>query len=288
MKTATLIILTFYSLYLSAQNKQSVSLEWKIGAEKKLVYKTDMSDIDSSEFSFNTFPDFFSDSTGGSSKAQDFFKQLAQSINNKNYITTLSNKGNGVVDIVMTAQPKTGSDNENNDTVNSEESKVDELLRMMQKMSGGAILRGSVYAKGGIHSFWVISKQKNLISLFFELPKKPVRVGDSWELDVNLISNDQNFICDSSHKHNKVTLSEIKKINGENIAVIKYDIAEYVKGTFTAFGTPSGTMMHFTHVAIAEFSIDRGRWISYSGIMNLDATGVMTARKKTKFVLVAE
>ncbi len=44
--------------------------------------------------------------------------------------------------------------------------------------------------------------------------------------------------------------------------------------------------MKFTHRAIAEFSVDKGRWISYDGIMTLVASGVMKANQKTKFTLI--
>lgn len=78
----------------------------------------------------------------------------------------------------------------------------------------------------------------------------------------------------------------------ENIAVLKYNVIEYVKGKFTMptfngkEGAQTDTMMKFTHQAIAEFSIDKGRWVSYDGIMTLLASGVMTANKKTKFTLI--
>ena len=111
-------------------------------------------------------------------------------------------------------------------------------------------------------------------------------------MDINLISNDQNFRCDSSYKLNKVTLIDIKKINDETIAFLKYDIIEYVKGIFNSPGFFTGgskqveTMMRFSHQAVAEFSIDKGRWIAYDGIMDFKATGIMKADKKTEFSLV--
>jgi len=88
-------------------------------------------------------------------------------------------------------------------------------------------------------------------------------------------------------------LTDIKKNKGETIAVIKYNIVEYVNGTFNSpsfmgGGEEQKTMMKFTHQAIAEFSVDKGRWISYDGIMSLDASGVLTAKKKTKFTLIIE
>jgi len=87
---------------------------------------------------------------------------------------------------------------------------------------------------------------------------------------------------------------DIKKVKGESIALLKYDIVEYVKGNFfmPSFGgggkeggeTPS--IMKFTHQAVGEFSIDKGRWISYDGIMSLVSSGVMNTKKKTKFTLI--
>ncbi|WP_423149734.1 hypothetical protein [Rubrolithibacter danxiaensis] len=272
---------------------QTIDLKWKIGEKEKINYLTVMSDIDTSkvEMDFGNFFKSFSDSTGkGLSETKDIFKKLNQSMQNIDFVSTLSNKGDGIIDIVMTTRPKEKSKENSKD---SKDSKEDEMLKMMQSMNQGVMLRGSVYATGGIHSFWVKSNQKNLISTFFELPTKPLKIGDTWKIDINLIANDQNFSCDSSYKINEVTLTDIKKNNGETIAVIKYNIVEYVNGTFNSPSFMGGggeqkTMMKFTHQAIAEFSVDKGRWISYDGIMSLDATGVMTAKKKTKFTLISE
>lgn len=285
--TIVLGLLTFISF---GQKKQAVDLDWKIGKQEKISYLTIMNDIDTSsiEMNFGRLLKSFSDSTGkGISEAKDFFKKLNNSFKNVDLVTTLSNKGEGVIDIVMVA-----NQNEKQLKSDTTDSKQKEIIKMMQAMSQGIMLRGSVYETGGIHSFWLKSNQKNLISIFFELPTKPVQIGDSWELDLNLIANDQNFECDSSFKFNKVTMVDIRKVHGENIAVLKYDIIEYVKGNFTmpSFGDISGgqteTMMKFTHKAVGEFSIEKGRWISYDGIMTLVASGIMTANKKTKFTLI--
>lgn len=272
---------------------QTISLNWKIGAKEKLNYLTVMSDIDTSNIEVN-FGELFkslSDSSGKKiATAQELFKQLNKAMQNVDYISTLTNKGNGIIDIVMAARQK----EENKEaSKKSADSTGKAMLKLMQVMNQGVVLRGEVYAGGGIHSFWVKSNQKNLVATLFELPSKPVKVGDTWKLDINLISNDQNFSCDSSYKINEVTLTDIKVMNGETIAVIKYNIAEYVKGTFNTSGFMSDggakkTIMKLTHQAIAEFSVDRGRWISYNGIMSLEASGIMTANKKTKFALLNE
>jgi len=268
---------------------QTVNLKWKIGENEKLNYLTVMSDIDTSkvEINFNNLFKALSDSTGKRLlETKNLFKELNKAMQNMDYISTLTNMGNNVIDIVMTARPKEKAKQDSN-------SKQNEISKMMQSINQGVVLRGSVYATGGIHSFWVKANQKNLISTFFELPTKPLKIGDTWKLDISLIANDQNFTCDSSYKINEVTLTDIKKNKGETLAVIKYNIVEYVNGTFNSpsfmgSGGEQKTMMKFTHQAIAEFSVDKGRWISYDGIMSLDATGVMTANKKTKFTLISE
>src|SRR5690625_7738523 len=133
-------------------------------------------------------------------------------------------------------------------------------LESLFSIQSGVLFRCSVYETGGIHSFWLNSSQKNLIAIFFELPKNPVKIGDKWSLDINLISNDQNFECETAHKINEVELIDIKNINGERIAVLQYHIEEYVEGQFnshTFFGCNRGdteTMMSYSYDCNAYYS----------------------------------
>lgn len=294
MKQKLTIFFAVITLTAFGQKNQTVDLRWKIEKNENLNYLTVMSDIDTSsiEMDFSGLFKALSDSTDiGLKESKNFFKKFNEAFENLDFVTTLTNKNNGVIDIVMTTKPKEPVKETDIDTTNSQET---EVLKIMQSMTQGVLLRGSVYETGGIHSFWVKSSQKNLIALFFELPTRPVKVGDKWSLDINFITNDQNFDCDTSYKINEVILADIKKINGETIAVLKYNIVEYVKGNFITpsfFDSDGGqneTMMKFTHQGIAEFSVDKGRWLNYDGIMSIEATGVITANKKTKFTLIDE
>jgi hypothetical protein len=157
------------------------------------------------------------------------------------------------------------------------------------------MLRGSVYKNGSLHSFWMKNNQKNLLSLFFELPNKELKKGDSWILsNVNFIGNDHNFICKKAEKKNQITLTDIRKLNGETIAVIDYNILEYVFGDFNTpafLGNEAGskkTEMKFIYKAQAEFSVEKGKWISYNGIMSLDASGALNSVQKKKFALIEQ
>ena len=294
MKLRLTILLAVIATTAFGQRNQTVDLKWKIGQNENLSYATVMSDIDTSsiEMDFSGLFKSLTDSTSsGLKESKDFFKKFNDAFKNQDYVTTLSTEKDGVVDIVMTTRPKENTQETEIDSTNTKEA---EMLKMMQSMNQGIMLRGSVYETGDIHSFWVKSNQKNLIAILFQLPANPVKIGDKWSLDINLIANDQNFECDSAYKINEVTLTDIKKVDGETVAVLKYNIVEYVNGDFNSpsfFGNESGkkkTMMKFSHQGIAEFSIEKGRWITYDGIMSLEASGVMTANKKTKFTLIKE
>ena len=294
MKQKLTILFAVITLTAFGQKNQTVDLKWKLETNEKLNYMTVMSDIDTSsiEMDFGGLFKALSDSTdNGLKESKNFFKKFNDAFKNQDYVTTLSNKDNGIIDIVMTTRPK---ENVKETEIDSTDSKEAEMLKMMQSMNQGVMLRGSVYETGDIHSFWVKSNQKNLIAIFFQLPANPVKIGDKWSLDINLIANDQNFECDSAYKINEVTLTDIKKIDVETVADINYNIVEYVNVDFNSpsfFGNEGGkkkTMMKFSHQGIAEFSIEKGRWITYDGIMSLEASGVMTANKKTKFTLIKE
>jgi hypothetical protein len=291
-----LIAFGLFAIACFGQEQNKIDLKWKIGEHEKLTYLTSMSDVDADssifQINFRNHDKMFTDSTKeGMAEAISFFKTLSQTLNKFEYITTLTNKGKGIIDILMTA--RTNNEDQKADrspTKNDEE----EIIKKLYLMNYGVMLRGSVYETGGIHSFWIKSDQENLIALLFELPKKPVQVGDTWSLEVNLISNDQNFVCDSSYNENKVTLIDLKNVDGNSVAILKYYIVEYVKGGFITPGYRGNksdrieTVMKFEHQAIGEFSVNKGRWLTYDGLMTLETTGMVTAKKKTKFSLFPE
>ena len=135
------------------------------------------------------------------------------------------------------------------------------------------VLRGKFTPKGKILSFYYEQNKKNLISLFFELPKKPVKIGDEWDINVDMISLDQHFKADSLYKKNTVRLKDIVEKNGNKIAIVEYDLNEYVSGSLEKNkskkpkqNTPSEKpYLKATHKIIGEFNIDKGFWISYNG-----------------------
>ena len=315
-----LLITTCSSKFTDNKSKDEfIELKWKILPNDSLVYQTVMTEIGESTFEmdFGGFFDSMLDSHSSESKifGKEFFKTLKESLNNTDLITVLtpSKYFENVIDIVLFAEKKEApipeesdeqiemmedrvSDDEEMEVEDQDTSEFDpakKMINAMKEMLKGVLLRGSVNTNGTLHSFWLKSSQKNLISIFFELPGKPIRVGDTWILhNVNFIGNDHNFVCEEAKKRNIVKLIEIKKEKGQTIAVIEYDLYEYVSGEFNAPTLFLGgshkekTVMTFVFKALAEFSIEEGKWISYNGIMALKTSGVMTTNQKQKFALI--
>jgi hypothetical protein len=273
-----------------SQNNDPVFLRWKLNPGETITYKTVMEEIDTANHK-DFAMDGLSKSFGNDANDADFkkmVKQLNKLTSQSDFVTYLKKNRKNVIDIEMKLG-NTATTGAVTDT-----SKVGRELKdmhaMMVKMTGGVVLRGAIYEDGTIESFYTKNDQKNLISTFFELPGKPVKVGDTWSPDIHFLSMDQNFICDSSYKKNNVTVISIDKKENEHIVTLRYDIEEYVSGNFTSpfDGKPIKTSMKMTHRALAEFSIEKGRWSTYNGIMSLSSTGIMTSQSTKRCSLIIQ
>lgn len=282
-----LIIGIFSSCSTTINNDDEIFLKWKLDSDEILSYKTVMEKIDESKFEIDftsLFDSLKEDNSEAIEKTKDFFNDINEAFHNTKLTTILSKGKDGIIEIKMIAKTQ---DN------NTSSSIASEMLRKLQLQNDGVMLRGSVTENGEIHSFWLKSAQKNLIALWFELPNKSIKIGDAWSLSINFITNDQNFICEESYKKNIVKLLECKQVNNETIAVLKYDIEEYVSGSINMPSTTGDRelkdiMMKFNYQGIAEFLIEKGRWLSYDGILSFEAEGMMNIDTKQKFSLITE
>lgn len=262
---------------LNAQQKETVDLKWKIN--DTLTYNTVMQDVALEKNTEETEKDSISEEMGS------MFKAMQKQLSGLKYETKLFPDKNGNVDIAMMLK------RDKTDTTET-------LISGMARMNGNVVLRGKVSTGGDLLSFYYKSSQNNLISILFELPTKPVAIGEEWDLQVDLISMDQNFIADTLYKKNVVRLKDIKRENGHQIAVVEYDIEEFVAGDLgkgmMMFSNNKGdtkTFMRMTHKATAQFDIAKGYWVSYEGVMDVETNFSlmgMGGNKRTKFKLIPE
>lgn len=270
-----------------SQNNSGVLLKWKLKPNEVISYKTIMSDVDtnSKAFDFSGMMKAMGADSSGLTDVDAKMKQFAAAMKPSAMVTRLTEKRKGIVDIEMVAK------NDHNPFASGTDSTG--MQEVFKRMFTGVILRGSIYEDGTIASFYTKAEQKNILALFFELPGKSIKQGDSWPLSVNLATVDQNFRCDSAYRKNKVTAVKIENINGDKVVTLQYDIVEYLKGDFnmpSPMGNSSNipTTMKMTFQGLASFSVEKGRWLSYNGVISLNSTGFMTASSKQNYALVEE
>lgn len=315
------IILLFLSCpSVFSQNKNSnIDLQWKLKPGDTLRYKTVMD-------AKTTMADTTSMFAG-------LAKSAAAMNNNVGYTTamSLSAKNSNLINIVMytgdgkesNAQPneniaqlldnlkaqdraekknkkdkkkKSKKKKEDNDTAPVEDSLMAQnfFKGFSAVLNNKIVLRGCIAKNGTIVSNYYKTSQMNLIATLFELPGRPVKVGEVWQAHVKLMEMDQNFVADSVAETNKVYIEKIEEVDGNSIAVIKYDVSSFVSGDFN--NPMAGMMgmkedgkifMRISHAATARFNITTGRLESYEGLMtNESDAGFLGGKSETIFRLI--
>jgi hypothetical protein len=258
----------------SAQNEKLYDLDWKLKPNEELIYKVseEKLNVGKNETSssiwkklLNNLPDSIKSSADSldeiENEASTFLKYLDSAQNDfETYIVLRKEKPLKIDVKFFTRKAKDKSASE-----------IDTLLKIMTMFNKGVTMRGELNDDGSISSFYMRQSQKNLLAMYFELPKYPLKIGDSWALQINLIEFDQNFICEKAEKRNSVVLSDVQIINGEEIAILKYDIYERVEGNFLN----SPTVMEISFTGNCKFSISKGRWENYSGTSKSYSSGFM-------------
>ncbi len=275
MKKLIIPLLVIVS-FSNAQEIDAVDLNWKVN--DTIFYKTVMRNLPIEKKDSIQAADTISNGF------TDMLEKMSSELSNLKYETLLYPDKNNNVDIEMRLKSKTSDSSES-------------IFSSMAKLKGNTVLRGKVSRAGEIMSFFYKRDQVNMISMLFELPTQPVKVGDEWRINVNLITIDQNFKSDTIYKHNVVRLKDLIVRNGEQIALIEYDLKEYVSGEFgkavnalMSMGNNSekSTFMSMAHKAIAEFNVTKGVLLKYDGTTYLDSNFQlfgMGAGRQTKYEL---
>jgi hypothetical protein len=272
-----LIVLNVGRTY--SQDTTYYDLDWKIDKGARIIYSTAFEQISStSNIDFDSFFGSFAD-TLDSDKGEfvDFFNSLKDQFKSFSLITTLSREEDDIIDVVVFFKPN-----------NPEKKPKDSKTEFFTKALSGIQLRGKLNLDGGIESFYMKNDQKNLLSILFELPTKRVKVGDKWPLQVNLLSVDQNFVCNEYKNRNSVELIDVRNIDGKDIAILRYDLYSFVKGDFqnplTEKAIPSSMEMQFN--GLCEFNITDGKWKDFNGLMSTVYSGIMNSNVKQSLILV--
>jgi hypothetical protein len=259
---------------------ESVLLRWKVPYGKVIAFKTSMDPVDPQkenilEFNFEQLVESKELPPGIRDK---LIIKMPKEYSMTSILKPLPN-GNISAKIIMgKASMPEASD--------SEMEKA--MIEMIKKMEGTVQLRGEITDSGKISSFYLEPKQKNLLALFFELPQTPVKVGDIWSLDVNLLSMGAGFICKKANRVNHVRLVSLSDAkDGDIIASMDYVIAESVKGKFMVPFSDQAepTSLSMTFVGRGDFLVKKGVWKKFTGRMQIEQTGMMSSDVQQHFAM---
>lgn len=263
----TILFLLLVTLMAGCDNKHK--LEWNIKKGDFIYYTTAMKPL---KFQLNK-----RDST--SSDFSDL-KNLYETINNKakdfNQYSILEGLTDEKIDMKLVSYSKKQSETKTG------------LSNVFSSAMQGVLLRGEIDKTGKIVSNYLASRQKNLIAIMFQLPSKPVCVGDEWKIDTNFLEIGNNFICNNSENRNSVRFKKLKERGDTLIAELEYDIFSSVEGELkNSFQSTNKTVsLAMGFIGIAEFDIQRGKWIMFNGIFSTERKGMVNSLTKQSIQLL--
>jgi hypothetical protein len=283
VNTMTKLIAAFIAfiiapIYLSSQTNGSVYLHWKLHPRDTLVYTTGMTET--AEKPANSPASAVNDIVATSPSMRQLQKQLANDPQKREYLTVLSGQSNGVIAVQMNMRYIIDSARHDTDSI------IRTLQQIMASLKPSIVLRGAISGTGGIESFYLQTKQKNLLALLFQMPFKSIIAGESWPLDINLIEVDESFRCDSSFRKNLVTCKGIVRRGDETVVTLQYNMEEFIYGeAFGMIGSIPKSFIKIVYAANGEFLVNQGCWQSYDAVMTTTSNGIMLSNTSKKISL---
>ncbi len=251
----TLLILLSLSILSALKGQVAVDLQFKFLGLSPIVYEVTNrpENLDSLQISF-----FLEDSTSKwNSQSKNFLREtMKQQFSNDNYFI-----------IRKTNDKKFLVEYTNSDTTN-------DIISLSKKFYA------HIDNKGRNLSFYLSNTIDILTRLFFALPDKKVRIGDSWKLGVDLTDFAGLAKCDSSYKRDIVRVTNILRNNNDTLVTVNYDFEEYFKGFFYV---PTESRIRYYGKAV--FSLNRGLWIDYRCFKEMDISGFATSKSKEVYSL---
>jgi hypothetical protein len=283
MKNISHFLLILLSLSARSQTGNAVFLKWKLQPKETIIYKASMAEDMASLLSDTMFQRLMDSAKNVHKDISQMLSRLTENQPDVNIRVKMQEAGKDIIDVELTMKTDATPDKK-------QKMATKDPPTMNPDINNDLMLRGAITENGAIRSFYLKTDQKNLLATFFELPGKPVSIGDTWPLSVSLIQMDQNFKCDTSARTNEVMLRDILVRENDSVALLQYNIAEYASGNFNnpLSNTNQKTTREISHHGTAEFSITNGRWISYDVIMGVKATGFMLVSSKKHFVMKPE
>jgi hypothetical protein len=258
-------------------------LTWKPEKDEIIAYKMETINLEDPKLDINSgFLSLLDSLSKGDSTnvKREFLKKMiensVESTKNTDKIATIEKKAQKIYVRILVKDKEPLKAKPLNDSVPD-----------LGQLAKGIQFRGYLNENGSIYSFFLQSRQKNLLALYFQLPEYKVKVGDSWALDLQMISMDYQFLCDSADNKNSVTLLKTYQKGSDTIAVLKYQVEEYINGNYKDLwsGQKKPVKMEMKYYGSPEFNISKGRWEVFNMIMTVLSKGYQESSSKQLYKL---
>ena len=272
------IIVFFVGAFHEAKGEErSVLLRWNI-EDGSIIGFREKSKIIGKENFFDVKKE-----KGRSYEGGDFFEELGSLTVPTGYsiIYLLRKEGNDTFQLLQIVEsvimPQMDS---------SERSKS--MMQMMKSIEGSVLIRCNIDESGNIVSPHINFAKKKNVALRFELPKKHVKIGDTWSIDTTFLSFDNPSANKQVKRTNQVKLTSLSKSsNGDTIATIEYKIYEkmIITSNDPKYKNEDLTMTS-NFSATSKFLVEKGTLAEFKGRSRSKSTGIMTMDSEEFFSIM--
>ena len=85
------------------------------------------------------------------------------------------------------------------------DSGITEVLgNLVEHLIGTMRTAAEINENGEVTSEYTSTEERNALSILLELPKEPVKVGDTWTLDLDLVSLEEGYLLDETLETNEI------------------------------------------------------------------------------------
>ncbi len=256
-----ILLFLFVGFAFVACQKDKYKLKWKVPSGEVLIYSIKMETIDSlSSVSQEGLQELvelvakmYGDSVEVAVNTDDLYQGLVRQLNLLSYFSIIR-QGSGddlKVDFITRQTKQYGPI---------------KYKGIFSKFIKKAFFKGSLKSNGDLTSDAGEEAWDPKINILFQLPSKPVAIGESWSLNVvpdwQVTAKEQ-----ADSMKNTVTLTDIIVEGADTIAVLKYDLQSPDK---------SGRTLGFN--GEAKFNINAGKWVSYTGRLSQKTSGMLAMK----------
>jgi hypothetical protein len=268
LKHTAIILLAI--CHLPLQSAAQVRLQWKVTPAQPLFYNVVLDLTNTTGFSLGDAD--IPAAVINQEAAQNFFDLFGK----KPCYAILRNKSNKLVDVKISQRLEDSGMDE----------KTLEAYKNQLGLEENVLLRGMVFADGGISTYFIENQQKSLLSAGFELPSKAISKGDTWGIDFSCLDLDGVIITDTISRKTLVKAEELEFIEGDTLVTISYDLSEFMQGKRQLTKDQFKEMgFAVKYIGLGKFSVQQGRWLEYNAVFTLETSGLMNGKMKGIFAL---